>query len=59
MSELQETHFSFKRIGRDRMLDHVKKKTATIGWFILAYVPILNFYWTWRVSKLVANHEEE
>jgi len=41
------------------MLNHVKKKTATIGWFILAIIPILNFYWTWRVSKLIANHDEE
>lgn len=35
-----------------------KNKATTIGWFILAFIPLANFYWVWRVSKLVSHIED-
>ena len=37
-----------------------KKNPGTaIGWWVLGIVPILNLYWVWKVSKIIANTEQE
>lgn len=37
------------------------KKTpeSTLKWFVVAIIPILNLYWLWKVSKIIANAEFE
>lgn len=34
------------------------KGGATVGWWLCGWIPILNLYWIWRVSKIIANLEE-
>lgn len=41
------------------MMKHTKTRKSTIGWWLMSIIPILNFYWNWKVSKIVAEHEEE
>jgi len=41
------------------MMKHTKEKKGTFLWWLLAIIPILNLYWAWKVSRLVAEHEEE
>jgi hypothetical protein len=39
-------------------MQHAKIKKATFGWWLLSIIPILNWYWNWKVSKMLVNHEE-
>lgn len=32
-----------------------KEPSSTLFWFILSLIPILNLYWAWKVSKVLAN----
>ena len=41
------------------MYKYKKKGGATIGWWFVGVLPILNWYWIYRVSKIIANLEEE
>jgi hypothetical protein len=41
------------------MLTHTKKKKGIVGWWLVGIIPIINFYWVWRVSKILVEHEEE
>jgi hypothetical protein len=36
-----------------------KMPGSTFGWFVLSLIPILNFYWSWKLSKVLANAEFE
>jgi hypothetical protein len=44
-----------------RKFEH--KKNVSIGskllWFIVGLIPLVNIYWMWRVSRLIAEHEEK
>ena len=40
------------------MIIHSKGKRETIIWFLLAFVPIVNLYFIWRLAKLIAQHED-
>ncbi len=32
-----------------------KTPQSTFLWFLCAIIPVLNLYWLWKVSKIVAN----
>lgn len=40
------------------MIEHKKVKEGTFLWWLLSLIPVLNLYWNWRVSKLIAGHQE-
>jgi len=40
------------------MMSHSRRKQGTFLWFVLSLIPVLNLYWNWRVSRLIAEHEE-
>ena len=33
--------------------------TREIGWFILAFIPVLNLIWVAKVCELISSHELE
>jgi hypothetical protein len=39
-------------------LAHKDKKDSTVKWFIFMLVPILNFYWLWKVAEMISGHEK-
>jgi hypothetical protein len=41
------------------MMEHRKNKTGTFLWFLCAFVPILNLYWIWKVTRVMVEHEEK
>lgn len=41
------------------MMRHSKMRHSTFLWFVLSLIPILNLYWNWKCSRLIAEHEEE
>lgn len=36
-----------------------KRGGATVGWWLVLILPVLNLYGMWRVAKLIANIESE
>jgi len=36
-----------------------KRPDSTLIWFVVSLIPIVNLYWHWRVSKILANTEVE
>ncbi|MDG6909565.1 MAG: hypothetical protein JRN57_01555 [Nitrososphaerota archaeon] len=35
-----------------------KKKESTLKWFIIGLIPILDLWFYWRLSEIVAAHEK-
>ena len=40
-----------------QILEHKKKKDSTIKWFIIAIIPILNFYFLWKAAENISGHD--
>ena len=36
-----------------------KNPESTLKWWLCGLIPIVNYYWIWKVSKIVANLESE
>jgi hypothetical protein len=45
-------------VGEDNM-KFKSKPESSLKWFVLAIIPIVNLYWVWKVSKIIANTEYE
>ena len=41
------------------MDEEEKIRNATLWWFVVFLVPILNFYWVWKASRLIAINERK
>ncbi|MFW5902535.1 MAG: hypothetical protein ACOCTT_01465 [archaeon] len=40
-------------------LIHKDKKTSTLKWFIIWFIPILDLWFMWRAANLISGHEEK
>lgn len=45
--------------GVDNMLEHRKIRESAVLWFILALIPIINFYVLYKMAVLIANHQDK
>lgn len=41
------------------VMEHRKRKTGTFLWFLMSFIPIVNFYWVWKVTRVMVEHIEK
>lgn len=51
--------FSVKLKKEVKKVKFKNKPDSTLKWFVIGIIPILNLYWFWRVSNVLANIERE